>query len=119
MPPFSTYYKYKLKSIETRELSTAKSGIETENPTAGFLGVENTYEIYALHVRSIGFFYPSQISTAVLEIVSGPGFVHYYTAKLLFNSPYHTWTRVYHRDDLRRAEKLILEIINSADKTPA
>lgn len=119
MPPFSNYYKYKLKSIEARKFSTAKSRIETENPTAGFLGFENTYEIYVLDVRSMGFFYPSQISTSVLEVVNGPGFAHYYAPQLMFGSRCYASARVYHRDDLRRAEQMILEMIKSEDKTPA
>lgn len=110
MPPFSTHYKYQISSQAARNLAAAKALIEIDNPTAVFIGYENENDVHAIDVRGADFFYPSQVSTSILEMANGPGFAHYYAPKLPFNSPFYSWTRVYSRYDLIQAEKLILKI---------
>lgn len=110
MPPFSTHYKYKINVQAARKLAAAKILIEIENPTAVFMGYKSANDVHAIDVRGAEFFYPSQVSTSILEMANGPGFAHYYAPKLPFNSPFYSWTRVYSRYDLIQAEKLILKI---------
>ncbi len=100
--------KIKVNRRSSNNLLRWKAQLESENPTSFFLGVEESGDVYILDVRKAGFFYSKQIPTSILEIVSGPGFSHYYAVRspIAPKSPDYHWNRVFHKDDLKRAEAL-------------
>lgn len=104
--------KIKVNRRSSNNLLRWKSQLESENPTANFLGIEENGDIYMLDVRDAGFFYAKQIPAKTLEIVSGPGFSHYYAVRSPFapKCPDYHWNRIFHKDDLKRAETLVSKL---------